>query len=45
MPNTDRSPEPTSSCEFPNGRAEILTVGGDEVGRYTFLPDCAGPPT
>jgi hypothetical protein len=24
--------------EFPNGKAEIISVGGNEVGRYTFLP-------
>ena len=24
--------------EFPNGRAEIITVGGAEVGRMTFEP-------
>jgi len=24
--------------EFPNGKAEILSVGGSEVGRMTFAP-------
>ena len=24
--------------EFPNGRAEILKIGGGEVGRFTFKP-------
>lgn len=30
--------EPDEIREFPNGRAEILKVGGGEVGRYTFQP-------
>jgi hypothetical protein len=30
--------EPTEIREFPNGRAEILSVGGAEVGRLTFRP-------
>src|SRR5215212_6646739 len=29
---------PDEVREFPNGRAEILKVGGGEVGRYTFQP-------
>ena len=29
---------PTEVREFPNGRAEILTIGGAEIGRLTFLP-------
>lgn len=24
--------------EFPKGKAEIVSFGGNEVGRYTFLP-------
>ena len=31
-----RSPEETR--EFPNGRAEILDVGGSEIGRLVFEP-------
>ena len=27
--------------EFPNGRAEILNVGGGEVGRFVFQPGLA----
>lgn len=30
--------EPDETREFPNGRAEILHVTGDEVGRFTFQP-------
>ena len=30
--------EPDETREFPNGRAEILQVTGDEVGRFTFQP-------
>jgi len=30
--------EPDEIREFPNGRAEILKIGGGEVGRYTFEP-------
>jgi quercetin dioxygenase-like cupin family protein len=29
---------PTEVREFPNGRAEILTIGGAEIGRLTFQP-------
>ena len=29
---------PDEVREFPNGRAEILKIGGGEVGRYTFQP-------
>ena len=29
---------PTEVRDFPNGRAEILSVGGAEVGRMTFQP-------
>jgi hypothetical protein len=29
---------PDEVREFPNGRAEILTIGGGEVGRYVFQP-------
>jgi len=29
---------PTEVREFPHGRAEILSVGGAEVGRMTFEP-------
>ena len=29
---------PTETREFPNGRAELLSVGGAEVGRMTFEP-------
>ena len=29
---------PDETREFPNGHAEILNVGGGEVGRYTFEP-------
>ena len=30
--------QPDETREFPNGRAEILTIGDSEVGRYTFEP-------
>jgi hypothetical protein len=30
--------EPDERREFPNGHAEILRIGGGEVGRYTFEP-------
>ena len=30
--------EPDETREFPHGRAEILNVGGGEVGRLVFLP-------
>jgi hypothetical protein len=30
--------QPEETREFPNGRAEILTVGGGEIGRFTFQP-------
>jgi hypothetical protein len=30
--------DPDEVREFPNGRAEILKVGGGEVGRYVFEP-------
>jgi quercetin dioxygenase-like cupin family protein len=30
--------EPDETREFPNGRAEILNVGGGEVGRFVFEP-------
>jgi hypothetical protein len=29
---------PDETREFPNGRAEILNVGGGQVGRLTFQP-------
>ena len=29
---------PEETREFPNGRAEILQIGGGEVGRLTFAP-------
>jgi hypothetical protein len=29
---------PDETREFPNGRAEILNVGGGQVGRLTLLP-------
>jgi quercetin dioxygenase-like cupin family protein len=29
---------PTETRQFPNGHAEILSVGGAEVGRMTFQP-------
>jgi hypothetical protein len=29
---------PEETREFPNGRAEIITVGGAQIGRLTFLP-------
>lgn len=29
---------PDEVREFPNGRAEILRMGGGEVGRFTFAP-------
>ncbi len=29
---------PDETREFPNGRAEIISVGGAEVGRMTFEP-------
>jgi hypothetical protein len=33
-----RFAEPDEVREFPHGRAEIVTVGGAEVGRLTFQP-------
>lgn len=30
--------QPEEVREFPNGRAEILTVGGAEIGRLVFEP-------
>jgi hypothetical protein len=30
--------EPDEVREFPHGRAEILRIGGGEVGRYVFEP-------
>jgi hypothetical protein len=30
--------EPDEVREFPNGRAEILKIGGGEVGRFVFEP-------
>ena len=30
--------QPDDFREFPHGRAEIVNVGGGEVGRYTFEP-------
>jgi hypothetical protein len=30
--------QPDEVREFPHGRAEIVTVGNSEVGRYTFEP-------
>jgi hypothetical protein len=30
--------KPEETRQFPNGRAEILTVGGGEVGRLVFQP-------
>jgi hypothetical protein len=30
--------KPDEVRSFPNGRAEILTMGGGEVGRLTFAP-------
>jgi hypothetical protein len=30
--------EPDETREFPNGRAEILAIGGGEVGRFVFEP-------
>ncbi len=29
---------PDETREFPNGRAEILNIGGGEVGRLVFQP-------
>jgi hypothetical protein len=29
---------PDETREFPNGRAEILNIGGGQVGRLTFQP-------
>jgi hypothetical protein len=29
---------PDEVREFPNGTAEIFTIGGDEIGRLTFRP-------
>jgi hypothetical protein len=29
---------PDETREFPNGRAELLSIGGGEVGRLTFQP-------
>ena len=37
-PNTRRSSRPDETREFPHGRAEILKVGGGEVGRLVFQP-------
>jgi len=33
-----RFEEPDETREFPNGRAEILKIGGGEVGRMVFEP-------
>jgi hypothetical protein len=33
---------PDEVREFPNARAEILSVGGSEVGRMTFQPWVVG---
>jgi hypothetical protein len=33
-----RFAQPDEVREFPHGRAEIVKVGGGEVGRYTFEP-------
>ena len=33
-----RFEQPDETREFPNGRAEILTIGGGEVGRMVFEP-------
>jgi hypothetical protein len=30
--------EPHEVREFPNGKAEILSIGGADVGRFTFEP-------
>ena len=30
--------KPEETREFPNGRAEILSIGDSEVGRMTFMP-------
>jgi hypothetical protein len=30
--------EPDETREFPNGKAEIVSIGGAEVGRMTFEP-------
>ena len=30
--------EPDEVREFPNGKAEVLSIGDAEVGRYTFEP-------
>ena len=30
--------QPDQTREFPNGKAEILNVGGGEVGRLIFQP-------
>ena len=30
--------QPDETREFPHGRAEIITIGGAQVGRMTFLP-------
>ena len=30
--------QPDETREFPNGRAEILMIGGGEVGRFIFEP-------
>ena len=29
---------PEETREFPNGRAELISVGGAQIGRLTFLP-------
>jgi hypothetical protein len=33
-----RLEQPDETREFPNGRAEILTIGGGEVGRMVVEP-------
>lgn len=30
--------DPDETREFPNGQAEILSIGGAEVGKMTFEP-------
>ena len=37
-PSTRASQAPDEMREFPNGRAEILQIGGGEVGRLVFEP-------
>ena len=34
--------QPDQTREFPNGKAEILNVGGGEVGRLIFQPGGVG---